>query len=87
MQLFPNFKSKIMSTKKHVGHPLLTGEHKYGDKGQLILFFLFLGIWITDFFVFHYSTFLLEIIPEYAFHRFSRILAIDHWLLYLHLQI
>lgn len=47
-----------MSTKKHEGHPHLTGEHKYGDLGQLILFFLFLVVWITDSFVFHYSNFL-----------------------------
>ncbi len=54
-----------MGTKKHEGHPHLTGEHKYGDAGQLILFFLFLGVWITDSFVFHYSTFLSEIVPDY----------------------
>jgi protein-S-isoprenylcysteine O-methyltransferase Ste14 len=54
-----------MSTKKHEGHPHLSGEHKYGDRGQLILFFLFLGIWITDSFVLHYSTFLMGIVPDY----------------------
>ena len=54
-----------MSTKKHEGHPHLTGEHKYGDRGQLILFVLFLGIWITDSFVLHFSTFLMGIVPDY----------------------
>jgi protein-S-isoprenylcysteine O-methyltransferase Ste14 len=54
-----------MSTKKHEGHPHLSGEHKYGDRGQLILIFLFLGIWITDSFVLHYSTFLMGIVPDY----------------------
>jgi protein-S-isoprenylcysteine O-methyltransferase Ste14 len=54
-----------MSTKKHESHPHLTGEHRYGDGGQLILFLLFLGIWITDSFIFHYSTFLNERIPDY----------------------
>ena len=54
-----------MSTKKHEGHPHLTGEHKYGDRGQLLLFFLFLGIWITDSFVFHYSSFLMDLVPAY----------------------
>jgi len=54
-----------MNTKKHEGHPHLTGEHKYGDLGQLILFFLFLGVWITDSFVFHYSNFLMEVVPDY----------------------
>jgi len=53
-----------MSTKKHGSHPHLTGEHKFGDAGQLILFILFLGIWITDSFVFHYSTFLNGRIPD-----------------------
>jgi len=55
-----------MSTKKHEGHPHLTGEHKYGDRGQLFLFFLFLGIWILDSFVFHYSNFLMNIVPDYV---------------------
>lgn len=49
-----------MSTKKHGTHPHLTGEHRWGDTGQLILFVIFMGIWITDSFVFHYSTSLLE---------------------------
>ncbi|MCK5137136.1 MAG: isoprenylcysteine carboxylmethyltransferase family protein [Bacteroidales bacterium] len=55
-----------MTTKKHHSHPHLTGEHKLGDIGQLILFFLFLGVWITDSFVFHYSTFLRDVIPDYV---------------------
>jgi protein-S-isoprenylcysteine O-methyltransferase Ste14 len=29
-----------MSTKKHTEHPHLTGEHRLGDMGQLILFYL-----------------------------------------------
>ncbi len=53
-----------MSTKKHPGHPHLTGEHKWGDRGQAILLLLFLAIWITDSFVFHYSTFLTDRIPN-----------------------
>lgn len=55
-----------MSTKKHADHPHLSGEHKFGDRGQLVLLFLFLGIWISDSFVFHYSTFLRDLIPDYA---------------------
>ncbi len=54
-----------MSTKKHSGHPHLTGEHRWGDKGQLILFVMFMGIWITDSFIFHYSTSLLEGVSNY----------------------
>jgi protein-S-isoprenylcysteine O-methyltransferase Ste14 len=54
-----------MRTKKHSEHPHLTGEYRWGDTGQLILFVLFLGLWITDSFVFHYSTSLLEGISNY----------------------
>ena len=54
-----------MSTKKHSDHPHLTGEYRWGDRGQLLLLVIFLGIWITDSFVFNYSTFLIEIIPDY----------------------
>ena len=70
-----------MSTKKHEGHPHLTGEHKYGDIGQLILFFLFLGVWITDSFVFHYSTFLLEIVPDYIRLAAAGLVLIAGWYL------
>ena len=54
-----------MSAKKHAGHPHLSGEHRWGDAGQLILFIIFLGVWITDSFVFHYSTFLQESVSNY----------------------
>ena len=36
----------------------LTGEHTFGDLGQLLFLFLFLGIWIPDSFFLHFSTFL-----------------------------
>jgi protein-S-isoprenylcysteine O-methyltransferase Ste14 len=70
-----------MSTKKHEGHPHLTGEHKNGDRGQLILFFLFLGIWITDSFVFHYSTFLMEMVPDYIRISAAGLVLIAAWYL------
>ena len=54
-----------MCAKQHAGHPHLSGEHRWGDAGQLILFVIFLGVWITDSFVFHYSTFLQESVPNY----------------------
>lgn len=41
----------------------LTGEHPFGDTGQLILFILFLAVWITDTFFFKYSTLLNDYIP------------------------
>ena len=44
----------------------LTGEHSLGDAGQLVLFILFLAVWITDAFIFKYSTLLNDYIPFYA---------------------
>ena len=41
----------------------LTGEHTFGDTGQAILFILFMAVWITDAFVFKYSTLLNDYIP------------------------
>jgi len=41
----------------------LTGEHRLGDAGQLILFLIFLAVWITDSFFFKYSSFLNNYIP------------------------
>lgn len=70
-----------MSTKKHQDHPHLTGEHKFGDKGQLILLFLFLGIWISDTFIFHYSTFLRDVIPDYIRIPFAGVVLITGWYL------
>ncbi len=40
----------------------LTGEHAFGDAGQLIFFALFLAVWITDGFIFKYSTLLNDYI-------------------------
>lgn len=36
----------------------LTGEHFLGDAGQILLAFLFFGIWITDTFFLNYATFI-----------------------------
>ena len=70
-----------MSTKKHSEHPNLTGEHRWGDAGQLILLVLFLGIWITDSFIFHYSTFLLEIVPDYIRVGLATLVLLAGWYL------
>lgn len=43
--------------KKHEDNPNLSGEYKWGDAGQIILFLLFLAVWISDSFIFHYSDF------------------------------
>ncbi|MFC1549914.1 methyltransferase family protein [Candidatus Neomarinimicrobiota bacterium] len=41
----------------------LVGEHSFGDLGQLLLFMTFLIVWITDSFLFKYSTMLLDKTP------------------------
>ncbi|MBW1717056.1 MAG: isoprenylcysteine carboxylmethyltransferase family protein [Deltaproteobacteria bacterium] len=40
----------------------LTGEHRTGDIGQLIVFLLFMALWISDMFL-AYSSFLNEYVP------------------------
>ncbi|MBN2174016.1 MAG: isoprenylcysteine carboxylmethyltransferase family protein [Bacteroidales bacterium] len=51
--------------KRHAGRTDLIGEYKWGDAGQIFLFFIFLTIWITDSFILHYTTFLAEYIPTF----------------------
>jgi hypothetical protein len=70
-----------MSTKKHAEHPQLTGEHRWGDTGQLILLAMFLGIWITDSFIFHYSTFLVEVVSNYIRVPIAAVVLIAGWYL------
>lgn len=70
-----------MDTKKHEGNPHLTGEYRWGDMGQLILLFVFLGIWITDSFIFHYSTFLGDVVPDYLRVPLAAIILITGWIL------
>jgi protein-S-isoprenylcysteine O-methyltransferase Ste14 len=40
-----------------------SGEHPFGDTGQLILLGLFLVVWIADSFFLHKSTFLSDYVP------------------------
>jgi protein-S-isoprenylcysteine O-methyltransferase Ste14 len=42
----------------------LTGEHRIGDAGQIVLACLFAAIWIADTVVFKYTTFLNQYIPS-----------------------
>jgi len=70
-----------MSTKKHTNQPHLTGEHRLGDMGQLILLFIFLGIWISDSFVWHYSTLNREVLPEYLRIGLAGLVLILAWYL------
>ena len=41
----------------------LTGEHAYGDAGQIALACLFVAIWIADTFFFKYTTLLNQYVP------------------------
>ena len=68
-----------MNTKKHTEHPHLTGEHRWGDTGQLILLAMFLGIWISDSFIFHYSTFLVEVVSNYIRVPVAGLVLIAGW--------
>ena len=70
-----------MNTKKHNDHPHLTGEHRWGDRGQLFLLVMFLGIWITDSFIFHYSTSMLEGVPNYIRVPAAAVVLIGGWYL------
>jgi len=47
-------------TKLHEGRDDLTGEYKWGDAGQLVLFFIFIAVWIIDSFFSRTSTFFAE---------------------------
>ena len=51
--------------KKHAGRPDLVGEHPLGDTLQVVFILVFLGVWITDSFIWHYSTFLSKYVPFY----------------------
>jgi len=70
-----------MNTKKHEEHPHLTGEYRWGDTGQLIILALFLCVWITDSFVFNYSTFLRDVVPEIVRIPVAGIVLICGWYL------
>jgi methanethiol S-methyltransferase len=47
-----------INVKGHHNRPDLVGEHKYGDAAQVILLIVFLGVWVLDSFVFHWTDFL-----------------------------
>jgi len=68
-----------MNTKKHTEHPHLTGEHRWGDTGQLILLAMFLGIWVSDSFIFHYSTFLVEVVSNYIRVPVAGLVLVGGW--------
>ena len=61
-----NNKLKGHVRKRYEEREDLTGEHRLSDIGQLIFLFSFLILWILDSFVFHFSTFLIQYIPNYV---------------------
>lgn len=52
--------------RSHRDRDDLTGEHPFGDAGQLILAIIFAVVWITDTFFFEYTTFLNQYLPDIA---------------------
>ena len=44
----------------------LTGEHKTGDAGQIILAVIFIGVWVADTFFLKFSTMFSHYIPDYV---------------------
>ena len=58
-----------METDKPVAEPeaaAKTGEHPYGDKGQIVGLVLFLALWASDSFVFKLTTFPARYVPLLA---------------------
>jgi protein-S-isoprenylcysteine O-methyltransferase Ste14 len=50
--------NQLQNIGRHKERPDLTGEHFLGDAGQILLAFLFFGIWIIDTFFLNYTTFI-----------------------------
>ncbi len=51
---------------RHTERKDLAGEHRLGDVGQIVLFVVFLATWITDSFIWHYSTFPADFVAIYV---------------------
>lgn len=49
-----------LNRKPHEGREDLTGEHKMGDAGQVVLFVLFFIVWIVDCFIYEFSEILFQ---------------------------
>jgi len=53
-----------METKKHKDRKDLIGEHKIGDAGQALFAILFGTVYVADSFIFRFSTFLNDYVPN-----------------------
>ena len=56
---------KIFDRKRHENREDLAGEYIWGDLGQIILLVIFLAVWISDAFLFHYSDGLSAYLPGF----------------------
>ncbi|MFC2088298.1 methyltransferase family protein [Calditrichota bacterium] len=67
---------KKLSRKRHDDREDLTGEHAFGDAGQIILFILFFVVWIVDSLIINYSIILSDVISLYIRLPISLIILI-----------
>ena len=67
---------KEPKVKKHDDRPDLTGEHPWGDLGQLICLAIFILVWIVDIFVFKISEQDYLFIPKGLLISFGGIILI-----------
>lgn len=61
-QIIPSLDQKKFRDKWFHQRDDLTGEHRWGDAGQIICALLFFGVWITDSFFLMYTTQLNEVV-------------------------
>ena len=54
-----------IATRPRLKREAASGEHPYGDMGQIICLIVFIALWILDSFVFRLSTFLARSVPSY----------------------
>jgi protein-S-isoprenylcysteine O-methyltransferase Ste14 len=55
--------TKNLERKLHDDREDLIGEHKIGDAGQLVIFFIFFIVWIVDCFIYQFSIIMFQNIP------------------------
>lgn len=67
---------KTWKRSDHSSRKDLEGEHPLGDLGQIVFLFVFLAVWISDSFVFYFSTFLSADISIYLRLPFSVVLLL-----------
>jgi len=54
---------KELKRKLHDDRDDLIGEHKIGDAGQMVLFFIFFIVWIVDCFIYEFSIIFFQNVP------------------------